>query len=148
MSLGLSKEAEALLAQLERLRAALGRTSLTPGKPQPRASPPPRSGLAKGLGFAGLGLGLGMLGFGIDAGTAALAIPGALLAALSGLFVADGVADLVRASLPAGVAPRDATRPLIGMGATVAQGARIEAGATVEMGATVRTGADVTRCSG
>ena len=141
MSIKPGKDAEALLAQLERLAEALGRTSLTPGLPRPRALLPGEPSASKALAMGGLGAALVVLGAGIVSGMPALIVLGALLCAVAGVFLVDGMTELVRASLPAGVGARDPSRPHIGMGATVAQGARIEPGATVEMGATVREGA-------
>jgi carbonic anhydrase/acetyltransferase-like protein (isoleucine patch superfamily) len=80
---------------------------------------------------------------GIATGQAALVVVGTLLALLGAALRIGAVGQVLAGSLPAGLAPKDMTRPHIGMGAEVAQGAVIEPGATVEMGAEVGAGAVV-----
>jgi carbonic anhydrase/acetyltransferase-like protein (isoleucine patch superfamily) len=80
---------------------------------------------------------------GIGTGQPAVVVIGALLIVFGAVLRLTGVGQVLESSLPAGLTPKDPTRPHIGMGAEVAQGAVIEPGATVEMGAEVREGAVV-----
>jgi carbonic anhydrase/acetyltransferase-like protein (isoleucine patch superfamily) len=134
-------DVEALQQRIERLSAALGQA---PRAPLADVPAPARSGV-RGAAWAGAGLGLAVVAVGIATGSTALMVLGAVLAVLSGVLAVSGVGEALLSSVPAGLAPRDATQAHIGMGAEVADDAVIEPGATVEMGATVGAGAVVKR---
>ncbi len=133
-------DAEALRQRLERLSAALG-PRVPP--PPPRPVPPPGPPALRGVSTGGCALGVALVAVGIAVGQPALIVVGALFVVLGAALRISAVGEVLASSLPAGLAPKDPTRPHIGMGADVAQGAIIEPGATVEMGASVGAGAVV-----
>lgn len=90
---------------------------------------------------AAAGLGLGAAA----SNHLAMLVPAAVLAVVAGALSISGVRSALVENLPAGVGPRDSTRPKLGMGASVATGAIVEPGATVEMGASVGRGAVIRR---
>lgn len=141
-----SHDTDALLERLERLSAALGQAPLAPRPPASTAPAAAPSNHARNAGRGGLALATAMIAVGIAlGGNLALIIPALVIGVLSGVLMIGGVGEAVLSSLPAGLAPKDPTRPHIGMGATIAHDAIIEPGATVEMGATVGSGVVVKR---
>jgi carbonic anhydrase/acetyltransferase-like protein (isoleucine patch superfamily) len=139
-------DTEALLQRLERLSAALGHAPLAPHPAASKISVPTPSKAARNAGRGGLALAMALLAVGIALGwNLALILPALVLGVLSGALMLHGVGEAVLSSLPAGLAPKDPTRPHIGMGATIANDAIIEPGATVEMGATIGSGVVVKR---
>jgi carbonic anhydrase/acetyltransferase-like protein (isoleucine patch superfamily) len=134
-------DVEALQQRLERLGAALGQTPLAPAPPQPPAMA--SRGGARRVGRGGLGLALALVAVGVATSTPALFLVAGLLGLLSAALLVGGAGEAVLSSLPAGLAPKDATRPHVGLGATVADDAVVEPGATVEMGASIGSGAVV-----
>jgi carbonic anhydrase/acetyltransferase-like protein (isoleucine patch superfamily) len=138
MSRRTPKDSEALRRRLERLSAALG----PPPPPRP-AAPPPVPLRAPGVSKGGVALGVALVAVGIATSQPVVTLIGALLILFSAALRLGAVRDVLSASQPALLAPKDPMRPHIGMGAEVAEDAVIEPGATVEMGATVHAGAVV-----
>jgi hypothetical protein len=139
-------DTEALLQRLERLSTALGHAPLAPRPAESKVSAPAPSKAVRNAGRGGLALAVALIAVGIAlGGNLALILPALVLGVLSGALMIHGVGEAVLSSLPAGLAPKDPTRPHIGMGATIANDAIIEPGATVEMGATVGPGVVVKR---
>lgn len=137
---------QALQQRLERLSAALAQAPLAP-RPMPASGPTTRSAAdqARSMGRGGLALAVALLAVGVATGSPALWVLASVLGVLSGVLLMGGVGEALLSSLPAGLAPKDPTRPHIGLGASIAQDAIIEPGATVEMGADVGPGAVVKR---
>ena len=138
MSRGSPKDSEALRRRLERLSTALG----PPPPPRPLAPPPPRP-RAPVVANGGVALGVALVAVGIATGQPVVTVIGALLILFGAVLRLGAVREVLGDSLPARLAPKDPTRPHIGMGAEVDGDAIIEPGATVDMGATVRAGAVV-----
>lgn len=139
-------DTEALLQRLERLSATLGHAPLAPRSAASEVSVPEPSKAARNVGRGGLALAVALIAVGIAlGGNLALILPALVLGVLSGALMLHGVGEAVLSSVPAGLAPKDPTRPHIGMGATIAHDAIIEPGAVVEMGATVGSGVVVKR---
>lgn len=125
---------DSLNERLVRLTIALrSEPSGQPVVAPPEKKPTPSRAIAGG----GMALALALVAVAIATGQWALVIPAVLIGVLAGAALLGGSGQLLLANLPAGLAPRDPTRPHIGMGADVAADAVIEPGATVEMGATV-----------
>src|SRR5690348_16124876 len=103
---------EALQRRLERLSAALGPASA--GSKRDLAAGKPRSSPAKVAGAGGMALAVGLIAVAIATGNLFLLIPAAILAVLAGALFIGGVGDAVLANLPAGLAPKDETRPRVG----------------------------------